>query len=183
MSGPSAGSPPVNPPTPAPCTDMPGHLFLTGENGAGKSTLLQWLLERKPRRLGGFRTVKTNAVFAGHYTVHMLKIAENEQPSTENLLFFCDLGMDETTVEHFDWLGCLALEESRDAELLVMDELGPHEGEALRFQEAVLHALDGEIPILGVLQKADTPFLRRVASHPKVQLLEINEVTWDDLTF
>ena len=54
-----------------------------------------------------------------------------------------------------------------------MDELGPHEGNATQFCSAVMAVLDGEVPVLGVLQKGDSPFLKAVASHPKVQVIEV----------
>lgn len=41
----------------------------------------------------------------------------------------------------------------------------------------LLDALDGEIPILGVLQKADSEFLKKIAEHEQVQMIT---VTWED---
>ena len=61
------------------------------------------------------------------------------------------------------------------AERLVMDELGPHEAQAVRFQAAVFRALEGGTPILGVLQQADSDFLRRIAGHPRVTVLTVTE--------
>lgn len=43
--------------------------------------------------------------------------------------------------------------------------------------EAVLAALDGDLPVLGVLQKADTEFLRVVAGHPRVRLVTVTVET------
>ena len=46
---------------------------------------------------------------------------------------------------------------------------------------AVLAALDGDMPVLGVLQKADTAFLRAVASHPCVRVVTVMEENRDRL--
>ncbi len=62
-----------------------------------------------------------------------------------------------------------------------MDELGPHEAQAVRFQAAVFRALEGGTPILGVLQQADSDFLRRVACHPQVTVLTVTEANRDSL--
>ena len=72
-------------------------------------------------------------------------------------------------------LGCAALADTEGRSLLVMDELGPHEAQAVRFQAAVFRALEGKIPILGVLQQADSDFLRRIAGHPRVTVLTVTE--------
>ena len=68
------------------------------------------------------------------------------------------------------------------AELIVMDELGPAEARAEAFQSAVLRVLDGKIPVLGVLQKAESPFLRKAAEHPNVRVLEVTAENRDILT-
>lgn len=62
-----------------------------------------------------------------------------------------------------------------------MDELGPAEAAAQRFQAAVLAALDGEKPVCGVLQQADSAFLRRVAAHPRVRVVTVTEENRDTL--
>lgn len=160
---------------------MAEHLFLTGEKGVGKSTLLRKLLERSGRRPGGFFTVRVENAIPGRMSVHLLRAGTAETPGPENLLFICGAPPDGETAARFDRLGCAALEANPEAELLVMDELGPHEGEARRFREAVLRALDGERPILGVLQRAESDFLRQAAEHPRVQVVEVTAANRDIL--
>lgn len=150
---------------------MTEHLFLTGKKGVGKSTLLRKLLARSGKIPGGFLTLRTENAVPGRISVHLLQLGEVPRP--ENVLFFCGAPPDAGTAERFDRLGCAALAASRGAELLVMDELGPREKDARRFQASVLQALDGEIPILGVLQQAESDFLRQAASHPSVRIVEV----------
>ena len=145
---------------------MTRHLFLTGPKGVGKSTLLRDFLARETGRLGGFFTVKHRG------SVYLLRAGTGEAPDAENFLFRCGCGGDPG---RFDALGCAALTDTEGCSLLVMDELGPHEAQAVRFQAAVFRALEGEIPILGVLQQADSDFLRRVACHPQVTVLTVTE--------
>ena len=155
----------------APCTD---HLFLTGQRGVGKSTLLRCLLEGK--RPGGFLTLRVEGVLA-RPSIHLLRAASAERPAPENLVCFCG----EQRPERFDLLGVAALADTADCQVIVMDELGPAEAAAQHFQAAVLAALDGEKPVCGVLQQADSAFLRRVAAHPRVRVVTVTEENRDAL--
>ena len=155
----------------APCTE---HLFLTGRKGVGKSTLLRALLDGK--RLGGFFTRRVTGVF-DRPSIHLLQAAEDEQPSPANLVCFCG----ERRPERFDLLGPAALADTAGCDIVVMDELGPSEAAAQGFQAAVLAALDGEKPVYGVLQQADSEFLGRVAAHPRVRVVTVTEENRDVL--
>ena len=151
---------------------MARHLFLTGPKGVGKSTLIRGLLAEESGPLGGFFTVKHEG------GVYLLPAAQERAFTSENFLFRCGHGGDPA---RFDDLGCAALADTVGCRLLVMDELGPHEAEARQFQAAVFRALDGGIPILGVLQQADSEFLQRIAHHPRVTVLTVSVENRDAL--
>lgn len=154
-----------------PCTE---HLFLTGRKGVGKSTPLRAVLEGK--RLGGFFTRRITGIFE-RPSIHLLRAAESQQPSPENLVCLCG----ERRTDLFDRLGPAALADAADCDVIVMDELGPSEAAALEFQKAVLAALDGDKPVYGVLQQADSEFLGRVAAHPRVRVVTVTEENRDRL--
>lgn len=156
----------------APCTE---HLFFTGRKGVGKSTLVRAAIEA--RRVGGFFTRRVEGVLE-RPSVHLLRAGTADVPSAENLLFYCGGDAD---IQRFERLGCAALAEAGDCEALVMDELGPHEAQAAAFQQAVLRALDGDTPIVGVLQQAESAFLRQVALHPNVRVITVTEENRDAL--
>lgn len=153
----------------APCTD---HLFLTGEKGVGKSTLIDYLLAG--RTPCGFRTRRVEGVLS-RPSVHLLTVPDTT-PTADNLLFYCGA----FSPERFDTLGVAALQD-RSGDVLLMDELGPAESEAKAFTAAVLAALDGDLPVLGVLQRADTDFLRAVAAHPRVRVVTVTRDNRDTL--
>lgn len=155
---------------------MKRHLFLTGSKHIGKSTVIDKMLAMRPCTTGGFRTVRTDTVFPPRFSVHMLR--PGERPAADNLLFICR-APSEDTVARFDALGCAAL--CAPARLLLMDELGPTEAEAFAFQRAVLAALEGNIPVLGVLQQADSPFLQRIAARDDVTVAEVTRENRDRL--
>lgn len=151
---------------------MAKHLFLTGEKGVGKSTLLQRALGGCQGRVGGFRTLRTDACCPGGWSVHLFGPGEEPVPSADNLLFICG-GPQDDTPARFDRLGCRALQRSAGCSLLVLDELGPHEARAAAFRRAVLALLDGDTPVLGVLQAPAAAFWPEVLRHPEVELLEV----------
>ena len=161
----------------APCMNKRPHLFLTGGKGIGKSTLLQKLLVG--RRACGFRTVKAVEVYLGRTSLHLLRLDRQERPTEENFLCFCPPVPGGKTAEAFDRLGCEALAPEEAGEVLVMDELGAAEAGAEAFRTAILQALEGDIPILGVLQKADTELFHLVAEHPRVRLVEVRKENRD----
>lgn len=145
---------------------MTGHLFLTGPKGVGKSTLIRGLLAEEPGPLGGFFTVKHEG------GIYLLPAAREWAFTPENFLFRCGRSGDPA---RFDDLGCAALADTAGCRLLVMDELGPHEAAARQFQASVFRALDGDIPIIGVLQQAESEFLDRIARHPQVTVLTVSK--------
>ncbi len=156
----------------APCTE---HLFFTGRKGVGKSTLVRAAIEGK--RIGGFFTRRVEGVLE-RPSVHLLRAGTADAPSAENLLFCCGGGAD---IQRFEQLGCGALADTEGCDVLVMDELGPHEAQAAAFQQAVLRALDGAVPIIGVLQQAESAFLRQIAAHPNVRVITVTEENRDAL--
>ena len=73
----------------------------------------------------------------------------------------------------FNSKGCRALEKCLGKEeLVIMDELGIFERDALEFQASVFKILDSRLPVLGVLKNKSNPFLDRVRSHPAVSIWE-----------
>ena len=160
---------------------MKKHIFYTGLRGIGKSTLLQKRLAQFQGGFAGFRTVKVPC--GDSFSVHMLPVDKKEMPTEENFLFCRDKKREyEENALRFNAIGCRCLANMEGAELIVMDELGSAESAAKAFQDRVLALLDGEIPILGVLQEGESAFQRRVATHPNVELIYVTEENRDRLS-
>ena len=153
---------------------MARHIFLTGEEQIGKSTLLKKVLDNYAGEISGFFTVRTSAFLQNGYSVHLFCTGEPAIPDESNLLVVCGKA-DDRTRERFDALGCAALAKCSARSLLVMDELGPHEAEAALFRQAVLNLLDGDIPILGVLQAPAERFWPEITHHPYVRMMEVTQ--------
>ena len=151
------------------------HLFLTGKKQVGKTTLLNKLLANSSKEKAGFVT-KRILHDDGFYYVHIMK--PKGSPTNDNLLFKCYKKSSDST-SLFEKLGCDALD--CKGEIILMDELGPHEEMALRFQEKVLTLLDGDIPVAGVIQEAKSAFLDKLLHHPNVTVITVTEENRDQL--
>lgn len=149
------------------------HLFLTGPKQIGKSTVLTHLLEGRDVLLGGFRTKRVRVESGAD--IYMLPPIGEDGFVPENILFRRRQGKLQLDPADFDRLGSAMLAKSKGADLLLMDELGPTEAEAWGFQQAVRTALDGDIPVYGVLQVADSPFLAEIAARDDVCVVTVTE--------
>lgn len=155
------------------------HLFLTGEIQVGKSTLLSALLRSLGLPACGFCTCwrRTEA----EDTLHLLPWGMDADCGADNQVARRRNGRAEILPGRFDALGPELLTPRPGCAVMVMDELGFLERNDLRFQEAVLCALDGPLPVLGVIKPRQEPFLDRVRAHAGVQLVTVTPENRDDL--
>ncbi len=159
------------------------HIFLTGEIQIGKSTVIQKALPLISLPYGGFRT------YFGpdrHASAHCLYINDAARPMVfeeENIVARFKAGTPtEAYAEKFDTLGVGYINEaSESAELIVMDECGGLERNALRFGRCILDALDGDIPILGVVKLSASGWVDGIRNHPKVKLITVDASNRDEL--
>ena len=87
----------------------------------------------------------------------------------------------ESFPEAFETFGLECLRSAPDC-LILMDELGTMETEAPFFQQAVLHCLDGNKPVLATVKtKEGVAFLDAVKNHPNATVYRINEENRDAL--
>ena len=76
----------------------------------------------------------------------------------------------------FDTLGATYINEARPDGIIVMDELGFMERDALLFQKAVLDALNGDIQVIAAVKaRRDVEFLNRVRNSEKADVYDITE--------
>ena len=173
---------PVTPdfrPVPVKPAPHPKHLFLTGRKQVGKSTVLRTLLEGRDAVIGGFRTQRVGV--EGGANIYMLPPTGEPEYPEENILFRRRQGRTIMEDDAFDRLGAFLLKSLPGADLILMDELGPNEAEAYGFQRAVEQALDGDAPVYGILQMADSEFLDRIAAREDVCVITVTEENRDKL--
>ena len=153
------------------------HIFLTGPVQVGKSTIIRKTLKALQITPGGFRSVSVADLPDGAMSVYIIPAAaEAPAMGAENRVGIrnCVRGM-EKFPQAFEGAGVRTLSGAEDAKLILMDEVGRMESRAVRFSERILELLDGETPILGVVQKiANTPLTNAIRSHPNVRVIEIS---------
>ena len=67
------------------------------------------------------------------------------------------------------------------SDLILMDELGFFEKEALKFQQKVFELLDGGTKVLGVIKKRSNPFLESIKKRENVMVIEVTLDNRDEI--
>lgn len=159
------------------------HVFLQGIRNIGKSTVIlrtiELLLLRRPLMLGGLFTWNGGKDDPNVYMRPAGLGCEGEiynlaKWNTQGGGLVCD-----TMV--FEQVGARILEQSKSADLIIMDELGYLESNAPIFKQAVIDTIYGDIPVLGVLRLGDVPWHTDIKRYPNITLLDVNEENRDAL--
>ena len=151
------------------------HILIVGNSDTPRAGFLELLLvQLKPRpKLYGYRSVKEAPDETGRAPIYIYPAEGPKVQGKDNLLGWCKEKSAESYPEIFEKYACL-IESARPDGLLILDEIGPMESRSPRFCAAVLKALDGDIPVLASVRDKDTPFLRAVREHKKVQCFDLN---------
>ncbi len=160
------------------------NIFLTGPVQIGKSTVLRRFLSANPAlRPGGFATKNVPSAADGSVReVYILPPVWTEADLLPSRVAArCADGVWERRPEVFDEVGTALLAAPGPFDLLLMDELGRLELGAAAFRAAVLSALDGPVPVLGVVKPERNPFLDAVRAHPQTLVLEVTAENRDGL--
>lgn len=151
------------------------NVFLTGPVQVGKSTAIRRYLDTRPGiRTGGFVTV-SRPMDDGGLGVYILPPGWSDAECTPDRLAGLRGPRYGAVPETFERAGLALLQAEGPFDLLLMDELGRMELRSPHFCAAVLAALDGPVPILGVVKPESNPLLDAVRAHPGTALLEVTE--------
>ena len=159
------------------------HIFLTGEKQVGKSTLWRKVLEQTGINPGGFQTLEylINGTFRG-YRLHGLGETPEQFGNDVPISVFLRRKLHLPVPESFDIFGTELLQRAQEtSDYILMDELGIFERTAATFRQTVVDCLDGKCHVLGVLQKADDPFLAAILNRPDVLVYTVTPENRDTL--
>ena len=159
------------------------NIFLTGDIQVGKSTAISRFLHAHAwLRLGGFQTVSLprtdgKAGFALHILPPPWRASDANEANLVGLR-----GEDRRAFpEVFESAGVELLLRDGPFDLLLMDELGRMELDSPGFCASVLFALDGNVPVLGVVKPEHNVLLDAVRAHPKTVLLNVDAANRDSI--
>ena len=148
------------------------HVILTGEVGAGKSTVLDKILQLLDARAKGIETGAYTPREEKEKTLYMRAYGDKEK----GVPFMHLPGGDKAYAARcFDTVGVQLLRRAgRTGELIVIDEMGWLERNAVDYQEELRTALDGDIPVLAVLRQNKAEWADWIRNHPDVQMMTVS---------
>ncbi len=175
------------------------HIFLTGNVQVGKSTILRKIIEACPEKeIGGFFTKwinKNNIKNGGLYIfqatrqnlseVDKLSVKKTAgEPVNESAILYGKENMlagfrpdnykkKITFPEVFDTVGVSYLNNTDNADLILMDEIGVFEDKAPEFKKCVMNTLDGNTQVIGVVRDKDGVLTNAVKIHPNVTVIDV----------
>lgn len=162
------------------------HIFITGEIQTGKSTAINRALADSDLILGGYRTVGGIRREDGNSYVHLLRADTYEQLAPHNRALHRKPTYGrihfEINKDVYNTKGVHLLRHLPEGcQLILMDEIGKREKHCASFRKAIFETLDGEIPVLGVVQIRPDDFLDRIRKHPNVDLIHLTKENRDQV--
>lgn len=154
-------------------------VFLTGDVQVGKSTAIRRFLEENGIAVRGFRTCLNrqnyhlNMEILGAENSEVFEVAAREAEGQRPV----------PDLEAFDRGGRLLRQlDLSGASMVLMDELGYMERNALEFRGAVSELLEGELPVIGVLRsKPDGPFWQMLHQREDTVVLTVTLENRDEM--
>lgn len=163
------------------------RVFLTGAPGVGKSTAVGEVAERMQQegvRVGGMTSgdLRSGSSRIG-FEIRNVMTGETGVLAHVNQLTGPRIGRYRVKTEDLDKIGAEAiLAAVRDADLIVIDEVGPMELTSSRFKDAVQAALASSKFLLGTVHRnAQDPLVRTIRSNPGVEVIEVTHENRDSL--
>ena len=153
------------------------NLLVSGKAGVGKTTLAERTIQqlRGKLRLAGFTTTEVRGPTGQRFGFDIVTVDGEKgvlaRVGTPSPVRVGRYGVD---LEQFERIALAELAR-RDADLIVIDEIGKMECSSDRFRQAVVAALDAPVNVLGTLGIGRLPFFQRVRERPDVELITITE--------
>lgn len=146
------------------------NFFLTGPRHTGKTTLLFRALREAGIRPAGFAVKRVYS----RGRVASFRLVDLASRRAATVVKQDPQGVWRADPDGFDGVGTDAiLSALAGGVLVVMDELGTYEREAVRFREAVQAALDSPTPVLGVLKETTDPFVTGVRNRADTRVVPV----------
>lgn len=149
--------------------------LLTGPPGSGKTTIIKEALSFFKGKAGGFYTeeIRVGGVRKGFKVITLdgesANLAYVGFPSPYKVSKY---GVD---IPSFDKVGVSALKKAiKEADLLIIDEIGKMELFSPSFREALEEALNSGKKILGTIMLKSHPFADKFKAHPQVHILFVS---------
>lgn len=150
-------------------------LVIVGCSGSGKSTAIRRMLKYVDRPIWGLWSEKLPAAEDTPAPVYLHSYREPIRYTQENRIGICRNRHAESFPAVFETLGVKTLRQIPEGSLVLLDEIGVMESQALRFQEELFRLLDGAYDVIVAVRDKHTPLLDAIRSHPKVTCVTAEE--------
>jgi len=160
------------------------HIFLTGEIQVGKTTIINKTLKQLKKSYGGFKTYFGPDRGAEDRLLYMNRADEPNLFTTDHgIAVFKKDGFPQADTTKFNTYGVELIRRAKatNKAMLVMDECGNLECDALSFQNEILKSLSDDHPILGVIKLSSSGWTDRIRAHSKVTLIMVTRDNRDKL--
>ncbi len=153
------------------------HIFLTGEIQVGKTTIIRKILANLGAEYGGFKTYFGPDRGSEDRFLYISAANEPDHCRVQNAIVkFRKAGEPLVMDEKFDTVGVELIRTARQtAKLIVMDECGNLERQAVAFQDEILKTLNQDVPVLGVIKLASSGWTDLIRNHQQVKLITVTK--------
>jgi nucleoside-triphosphatase len=155
---------------------------VTGHPGVGKTTLVKRVLEAVPLRAGGMITEEIRK--CGYRVGFSVRDVATGKEGYLAHLHHCDgpeFGRYRLCLKDLEEIGVAAIERAlEEAELVVIDEVGPMELKSSRFVAAVEKALESKKHLLVTVHRASNHHLAYRIRHEVDQLIRLTKSNRDE---
>jgi len=147
-------------------------LLLTGKPGTGKTAIIKEALARTQVKAGGFYTeeIRVGGTRQGFKIVTL--DGQEAVLAHVHMVSPHQVGKYGVDTDSLNRVGVSALRRAlKEADLIVVDEIGKMELLSAQFREAVTQAIDSDKMVLGTVTLSPHPFADEIKRHPAVETL------------
>ncbi len=162
---------------------MGKNIFFTGNPGIGKTTVIKRIVT-KIRFAGGFYTeeIREGSVRKGFKIINLEGkegiLASKEIASRYRVGKY---GVNISDLEQIGVKSILDALKNNEKRLIVIDEIGKMELFSVRFQDAVIKALESKKKVLGTIPVKTIPFIERIKVKTPVDIILVTIQNRDSL--
>ncbi|MFW6134132.1 MAG: nucleoside-triphosphatase [Elusimicrobiota bacterium] len=157
------------------------NFLITGNPGTGKTTLIKKAISDIDHPVGFYtEEIRKNGKRCGFIT-NTLSTCNSQQLAHTDISSEHTLGKYKINVQNFEKLIKKEFENYTKAELLVIDEIGKMEIFSKYFREKIIELLNSPIPLIGIIQKTNYPFIKNLTSRNDITIVELKRNNSENL--